>query len=48
MIDTAEMFRAFGEPKQTKRVDPVSGIQGLSSSMTPVNIVELQQQLELQ
>ena len=42
MIDTAEMFRAFGEPKQTKRVDPVNGIQGLLSGMTPENTAELQ------
>ena len=48
MIDTAEMFRAFGEPKQTKRVDSVNGIQGLSSSMTPENIAGLQHQLELE
>ena len=48
MIDTAEMFRAFGEPKQTKRVDSVSGIQGLSSSMTPESTAELQHQLELE
>jgi len=48
MIDTAEMFRAFGEPKQTKHVDSVSGIQGLSSSMTPENTAELQHQLELE
>lgn len=48
MIDTAEMFRAFGEPKQTKRVDSVSGIQGVSSSMTPESIAELQHQLELE
>ena len=48
MIDTAEMFRAFGEPKQTKRVDSVSGIQGLSSSMTHESTAELQHQLELE
>lgn len=48
MIDTAEMFRAFGEPKQTKRVDSISGIQGLSSSMTPESTAELQHQLELE
>ena len=48
MIDTAEMFRAFGEPKQTKRVDSVSGIQGLSSSMTSESTAELQHQLELE
>lgn len=48
MIDTAEMFRAFGEPKQTKRVDSISGIQGLSSSMTPESTAELQHQLKLE
>lgn len=48
MIDTAEMFRAFGEPKQTKRLDSVNDIQGLSSSMTSESTAELQHQLELE